>query len=114
MSCMCFPFPESSQDVFLNPPYGAPEHRSRNREKRASCLSPRRVFCARRVEASADSGEKYREKSRHPGALSFGYFSLGKQRKVTQGAGAELPAIMQLSAGEARTTEGANPPKEAK
>src|SRR3989338_10155180 len=42
----------------LTPPYGAPEHRSRNREQRASCLSPRHVFRARRVEASAASGEK--------------------------------------------------------
>lgn len=43
--------------------------------------------CARRVEASVDSGKKRREFSRHPGVLSFGYFSLHEQRKVTQGAG---------------------------
>jgi len=30
---------------------------------------------------------------RHPGVLSFGDFSLREQRKVTQGAGAEPPAI---------------------
>jgi hypothetical protein len=49
---------------------------------RASCSSPRRVVCARRVGARADSGEKRRGPSRHPGALSLGYFSLREQRKV--------------------------------
>ena len=49
---------------------------------RASCSSPRRVVCARRVGARADAGEKRRGISRHPGALSLGYFSLREQRKV--------------------------------
>jgi hypothetical protein len=30
------------------------------------------------------SGAKFPGIARHPGALSFGYFSLGKQRKVTR------------------------------
>jgi hypothetical protein len=35
---------------------------------------------------SADPGSSRRisESERHPGALSFGYFSLGTQRKVTR------------------------------
>jgi hypothetical protein len=70
------------QGGFQNP-VAAAEHRRENREKRASCLSPRRVVCARRVRRapifprSAGRGRRLR------GALSFGRFSLGKQRKAT-------------------------------
>ena len=74
-------------------PVATAEHRSRNREKRASCLSPWRVVCARRVEASADSGEKRKGVSAAPGGLFFRPFLLAEQKKWTQGAGAEPPAI---------------------
>ncbi len=50
---------------------------------RAPCLSPSRVVCGWRVGARAEAGEKRRRFSRHPGCVSFGYFSLHKQRKVT-------------------------------
>jgi len=50
---------------------------------RAPCSSPRRVVRARRVGVRAGTGEKRRGYSRHPGCVSFGYFSLHKQRKVT-------------------------------
>ena len=128
-------------------PVAAAEHRSRNREKRASCLSPRvrrsnhgspmdfhaaererrgsaRPGCMRPASWRAPGGarvrrsfhgspvdfhaaERVRRGSAHPGyegrgrafrgVVSFGDFSLDKQRKVTQGAGAEPPAIMLLN-----------------
>jgi len=46
-----------------------------------------------------------KEGSRAPGGLFFRGFLLAEQKKWTQGAGAEPPAIMRLSAGEARSTK---------
>jgi len=43
--------------------------------------------------ASARWGEKRRKLSRDPGGIFFGGFLLAEQKKATQGAGAELPAI---------------------
>src|SRR3989344_7047948 len=59
-------------DRFFRVPVAAAEHRRENREQRASCLSPRRVFGARRVEAaSADFPEKRRKQSAAPGGPFF-------------------------------------------
>jgi hypothetical protein len=68
--------------VLFHPVWRARASQPESGYSRASCSSPSRVLCGRRVEARADSGEKRREFSRHPGALSFGYFSLREQRKV--------------------------------
>ena len=70
-------------------PYGAPEHRSRDLEKRASCLSPRRVLCARRVEASADTGEKRGGVFAPSGAcfLLVSFLCTSKEKKPARGAG---------------------------
>ena len=68
-------------DRFFLVPVAAAEHRSRNREKRASCLSPWRVFYARRVEASADSGEKRKEYSAAPGRAFFWFLFFARAKK---------------------------------
>jgi hypothetical protein len=51
-------------------PYGAPEHRKALGER-----------------------PEGRRRVRHPGSLFFGGFLLAEQKKATQGAGAEPPAI---------------------
>ena len=71
-------------------PYGAPEHRKPAAERLKGCAMDR----ARRTPAQGcavgrphAAGAKRREWSRHPGRLSFGDFSLAKQRKVTRERG---------------------------
>jgi hypothetical protein len=49
---------------------------------RTPCRARGAFPSARRVGVRAGTGEKRRGWSRHPGALSFGYFSLREQRKV--------------------------------
>ena len=64
-------------------PVGAAEHRRTGSEKREDCLSDRRE----RVPQRRFRAEKHRApgastEGKSSGALSFAYFSLGKQRKV--------------------------------
>jgi hypothetical protein len=49
---------------------------------RTPCRARGAFPSARRVGVRAGTGEKRRGWSRHPGTLSFGYFSLREQRKV--------------------------------
>ncbi len=66
--------------VLFQPVWRARASQPESGLSRASCLSPRRVFCARRVEARADSGEKHRGYSRHPGVLSLvSFFARAKK-----------------------------------
>ena len=72
-------------------------------EPEARCSAPGEL-------ASARWGEERKKQSRAPGGLFFRGFLLAEQKKATQGAGAEPPAIMQLSAAAGRSTEDANLP----
>jgi hypothetical protein len=70
---------------FCSPPvWRARASQPASGKSRASCSSPERVVCARRVGARADAGEKRRGQSRHSGVLSFRPFSLHEQRKGTR------------------------------
>jgi len=71
------------------PRHGAPEHRRLEPDQPIGA----RQEAARRQRAkdgpSVVPGSRRRRagSARHPGAVSFGYFSLGKQRKVTRPQG---------------------------
>ena len=68
-------------------PVDAAEHRSRFRRQARACLSgqsPRDQARRKRREAQ---GSRSAAQTKPWGALTFGYFSLGKQRKVTRPAG---------------------------
>ena len=70
------------------------EQRSGAREKRPACLSPQGEFADRpRFASSAGCPEAQRRGRRHQGRLSFGDFSLAKQRKVPRPPGRD-PACL--------------------
>ena len=71
----------------LKTPSAAAEHRSRNREKRASCLSPWRVVCARRVRRAPISARSAGRCRRLRVSFSLVTFSWTRKRK--------LPAVGQ-------------------
>jgi len=85
-----------------NPRRSEPSTEPGRGSSRDSCSSPRRVVCARRVRRAPGRSEGCREPrvvcaAKRPGVFSSGDSSLDKQRRVTQGAGAEPPAISFLS-----------------
>ena len=70
------------------------EQRSGARKKRYACLSPQGEFADRpRFASSAGCPEAQRRGRRHQGRLSFGDFSLAKQRKVPRPPGRD-PACL--------------------
>jgi hypothetical protein len=74
-------------------PVAAAEHRRENREKRASCLSPRRVFCARRVRRAPIFPRSAGRRRRLRGVLSLVPFAPGKivfARAKTNSTGSNL------------------------
>jgi hypothetical protein len=69
-------------------PCGCAEQRGEARIKRDACLSPQGEFAARpRFASSAGCPGAQRRGRRHQGRLSFAYFSLAKQRKVSRPPG---------------------------
>ncbi len=70
------------------------EQRSGRRIKKRSCLSPQGEFCASRLPRAAQ-GSPGTPGPRNRGRLSFGDFSLAKQRKVTRLSGRRPDAVYQ-------------------
>jgi hypothetical protein len=68
------------------------EQRSGRRKKKRRCLSPQGEFCASRLPRAAQ-GSPGTPGPRNRGRLSFGDFSLAKQRKVTALSGAHPDAV---------------------
>jgi hypothetical protein len=90
--------PQPGIEVGCSPPVSRTEHRSEAGSFQASPCSSRAAYFAADELASARLREEHREPRvlcavSDPGVFSFGDFSLHEQRKVTQGAGAEPPAI---------------------
>ncbi len=81
-------------------PCGCAEQRSGARKKRDACLSPQGEFADRpRFASSAGCPVAQRRGRRHQGRLSFGDFSLAKQRKVPRPPGRDpaCPASQHLT-----------------
>jgi hypothetical protein len=72
------------------------EQRSGRREKKRSCLSPQGEFWASRLPRAAQGSP--RRGPRNRGRLSFGDFSLAKQRKVTALSGAHPDTVRSTDA----------------
>jgi hypothetical protein len=73
------------------------EQRSGRRIKKRSCLSPQGEFCASRLPRAAQ-GSPGTPGPRNRGRLSFGDFSLAKQRKVTALSGAHPDTVRSTDA----------------
>ena len=90
----------------LNPPLELAEHRSPPGRFREHCLSiaidSGNASCAAPRVGRGAQGTALLLRGERWGVLSFGYFSLHKQRKVTQGAGAERPPLAVKARAEAR------------
>jgi hypothetical protein len=71
------------------------EQRSGRRIKKRSCLSPQGEFCASRLPRAAQGSP--RRGPRNRGRLSFGSFSLAKQRKGTALSGAYPDAVHRMT-----------------
>jgi len=82
------------EKVLLTHPVARAEYRSPTGSIQASpVFEPVARSVRPASQASADSGEKRRKQSAAPGGLFFRGFLLAEQKKATQGAGAEPPAI---------------------
>jgi hypothetical protein len=78
----------------LRAPLRRAEQRSGRRKEKRSCLSPQGEFCASRLPRAAQ-GSPGTPGPRNRGRLSFGDFSLAKQRKVTALSGAHPDAVQR-------------------
>ena len=79
------------------------EQRSGRRKKKRRCLSPKGEFCASRLPRAAQ-GSPGTPGPRNRGRLSFGDFSLAKQRKVTARSGAYPDAVQRKEQRSSKAT----------